>query len=97
MQQWTQEQAIAYEAARECITALIGVYMSDLYEEEARDVPRLEVVAQLHERVGQVWRERTALKVTDDAAVQKVRSTYGPQVRAAMDAARAANPERLES
>lgn len=85
---WTQEQAIAFESARECITALMAVYTAALSKEEGGPSPRPAVVEELNEKIANLFRERARLQPTDVEAVARVRTVYGPMVRAAMDAAR---------
>jgi len=39
MEQWTQDEAIAFECARECITDLMGIQSGLLCEEENKPSP----------------------------------------------------------
>ena len=89
MQKWTQEQAVAFEAARECITALMAVHTAALATEKNRPDPRSTVVQELRGEIARLFAERSAMRVTDDETVARVLSTYGPQVRAAMERERA--------
>ncbi|SEB25431.1 hypothetical protein [Variovorax sp. YR216] len=88
MEQWTQKQAIDYECARECITALIGVYTSELDEQEARPDPDAVAIAALNETITRLFNERRDLRLTDDEEVARVNSVYGSMVRSAMEATR---------
>jgi hypothetical protein len=88
VEQWTQKQAIDYECARECITALIGVYTSDLYAEKARQAPDQAVIDRLNAEITRLFRERQDLRLTDAAEVARVTAEYGPMVRTAMEAKR---------
>ena len=38
MAKWTQEQAVAFECARECITDMMGICSTKIAEEEARPI-----------------------------------------------------------
>lgn len=88
MEQWTQKEAIDYECARECITALIGVYVGQRHDEEARAAPDREIISRLDDSISQLWEERRNLQVTDAAELARVIGTYGPMVRTAMEAER---------
>ncbi|MCL2716825.1 MAG: hypothetical protein FWD68_20270 [Alphaproteobacteria bacterium] len=93
MQKWTQDQAIAYECARECITDLRGILTGQIYEESAKPNPDSERLANLRAERSRLFKERAALRVNDDAAVARVRAEYGARVRslrAAEDAPQAA-------
>lgn len=88
MEQWTQEEAIAYECARECITALIGVYTSELYGERARSAPDQAVIDRINQKIDRLFAERMDLKLTDHAEVARVTAEYGALVRASNEAKR---------
>ncbi len=92
---WTQEQAIAFESARECLTSLMSVYTAALAEEEARREPRPAMVSELNKKIAHLFRERAALQPTDVDAVTRVSTEYGPLLRAAMEAERKLHPELL--
>ncbi|MDM0029141.1 hypothetical protein [Variovorax saccharolyticus] len=86
--QWTQEQAIAFESARECITAMVAVHTAELAEEKQRPEPRPEVMNDIRDEINRLFAERAGMHVNDDETVRRVREIYGPKVRAAMEQAR---------
>ncbi|MCL2716203.1 MAG: hypothetical protein FWD68_16965 [Alphaproteobacteria bacterium] len=81
MEKWTQDQAIAYECACDCITDLRGILTAQIYEESARPRPDSERLACLQAERSRLFHERAALCVTDDAAVARVRAEYGAWFR----------------
>lgn len=70
---YTQDEAIAYECACECITHLSAIYTSELYNDnpspERRAALELEQI-RLHE-------ERRTLRVKDHDKIARIRSEYG--------------------
>ncbi len=42
---WTQDEAIAFECARECITDFMGLYYTAIADEEEKPAPNLEKIA----------------------------------------------------
>ena len=79
---WTQEQAVAFESARECITDLAGIYTGLIEDERHKATPNARVIASLREKRSALVRERAALHVQDAADVARVRREYGAQIRA---------------
>lgn len=79
--QWTQEEAIAFEAARECITDLMAIRTGQIEEEAQRPTPDPAHIEALRADRVRLHHERASLGVTDHAAVARVRSEYGAFVR----------------
>lgn len=79
---WTQDEAIAYEAARECITDLMTIHFGQLHQERCRLCPDAGRVAALESEVAKLHKQRASLRVTGHAEVARVRSEYGAIVRA---------------
>lgn len=90
---WTQEQAIAFESARECITALMSILTAQLADEEALHGPESPRAKVINDRITVLFKERAALLPTDVDAVGRARREYGAEVRAAIEAERARHPE----
>ena len=78
---WTQEQAIAFECARECITDMMGICSAAIAQEKARPAPDKLRLAQLRADRASLARERATLMVGDTDRVTMVRSVYGARVR----------------
>lgn len=93
MEQWTQKQAIDYECARECITALIGVYTSQIYQERASASLDQAKIEHLNAEITRLFDERRNLQLTDDVEVSRINSEYGSLVRSAMEAKRSLRAE----
>jgi hypothetical protein len=79
---WTQDEAIAFEVARETINHVMSICTSDLADEERRPVPDAAVVAELSARRAQLHQERTSLRLKDHAEVARITKEYGALVRA---------------
>ena len=82
MQQWTQDQAIAFECAREVITDMMAICTGRIADERTKKSPDTELIATLRADRSRLHQERTALHVTDDANVARIRAEYGAIVRA---------------
>ena len=78
---WTQDDAIAYETARECLNDLIGIY-TDLVERERVSLnPDGAKVAEYNARRLCLAAERQDLRLHDSAAVERVSRVYGALIR----------------
>src|SRR3546814_10608238 len=89
---WTQDQAIAYEAALEAINDVIAGYSAQIAIERNASPPNIHRMEWLRMRVRQARDVAESLDVTDDASVQQVLSEYSAIVRA-RDAAEARSEE----
>ena len=85
---WTQDQAIAYEAALEAINDVIAGYSEQIDAEENSPHPNAQRLAWLAMRVSHARDEAHSLEVNDDASVRQVLAEYCAIVRA-RDAAEA--------
>lgn len=78
---WTQEQAVAFEAARECLGDVIAICVASIADEEAKALPDAERLAKLETELAALTKKRRELKLTDAEGVAQVRAFYGAQVR----------------
>jgi hypothetical protein len=85
---WTQDQAIAYEAALEAINDMIAGYSEQIAMEEQRIAPSASRIAWLEMRTDQATDVMDSLNVTDTENVRQVLIEYNAMVRA-RDAAEA--------
>ena len=79
---WTQDQAIAYEAALEAINDVIAGYSEQLAQEQDRAPRNAARIAWLEMRTDQAEATRHALNVADDANVRQTLLEYSAIVRA---------------
>lgn len=79
---WTQDQAIAYEAALEAINDVIAGYSEQIAREDTCATPDAARVAWLNIRIDQATGVMHALNVTDSENVQNALSEYSAMVRA---------------
>lgn len=75
---WTQDDAIAFESARECITHLMAICTDELHNRNATSERRTEVDAE-RQRLARELRE---LHVHDHAKIERIRRDYGQRIRA---------------
>lgn len=85
---WTQEQAIAYEAALEAINDMIAGYSEQIAMEQQRPTPDAARIDWLEMRTDQATAVMDSLNVTDTENVCQVLIEYNAMVRA-RDAAEA--------
>lgn len=74
MTRWTQEESVAFESARECITHLMAIC-------SARIASGRLTAAQVEDarrRRSSLAAERASLRVTDHGEVRRIRNEYGP-------------------
>ncbi|WP_339584685.1 hypothetical protein [Aquabacterium sp. G14] len=81
MAKWTQEQAVAFECARECITDMMGICSAKIAEEECKTDPDRAVLTELENELTRLARERSSLTITDDERIATVRRQYGEVIR----------------
>lgn len=79
---WTQDQAIAFEAALEAVNDVIAGYSEQIYIEENSRQPDAAHIAWLNMRIDQTVDVMQALRVTDTANVQQVLMEFSAIVRA---------------
>jgi len=82
MQKWTQDEAIAFECAREVITDLRAIITDQIHTESSKDSPDTNKIEKLHAESSRLFRERYALRVKDHIEVARIRKEYGTKVRA---------------
>lgn len=79
---WSQDEVVAYESARECLTHLMAIYSGAIHEERSRadfDETRLMGLMESRNRLA---KERDRLHVTDGSAIERVRNDCGSLIRA---------------
>jgi hypothetical protein len=79
---WTQDEAIAFEVAREAINHVMSIYTSAIADQERRPEQDTAIIASLEARLTSLHRERTALRLKDHAEIARIRKEYGAFVRA---------------
>ncbi len=79
---WTQDEAVAFECAREAITELMSIYTSRITRELARTVEDSELLKSLREERSRLAAERLALRVDQHADIARIRREYGAAIRA---------------
>lgn len=85
MQHWTQDEAIAFECAREVITDMMAIQTAQIVEEGSKATPDADRLASLRAERSRLAQERAALHVDDLAAVARIRTEYGAIIRARRD------------
>lgn len=89
MQKWTQDEAIAFECAREVITDLRAILTGQIADESSKEQPDAQKLERLYAESSRLFRERAELRLKDHEAVARARSEYGARVRAWREGRRA--------
>lgn len=79
---WTQDEAIAFECARECITDMIGICSSAIFAEKEKAFPDQDQIEKLEARMFELVGERRDLRLKDHDPIAKIRAEYGAYIRA---------------
>ena len=79
---WTQDEAIAFECACDCIGDMMAIYSARIADEKLKDVPDAGNLAEMYAARTKLAHERLALHVTDHANIARIRAEYGAIVRA---------------
>lgn len=79
MENWTQEEAIAFECARECITHMMAICSGALHDNPS-DERRAELVAERN----RLAVEQRTLRLKDHAEIARIRTEYGAIIRASI-------------
>lgn len=77
-----QEEAVAFECARECISDMMAIYSGRLAEEEAKPQPDCQQIELMRTERSRLARERSELRLHDHANVARIMNEYGAAVRA---------------
>jgi hypothetical protein len=80
--QWTQDEAIAFECASECITDMMAIHTRRIADEMRNDFPDIDKLAEMRAARTRLAQERTTLHVHDHANIARIRTDYGAIVRA---------------
>jgi hypothetical protein len=79
---WTQDEAIAFESARDCINGMIAVCSRAIADEKSKPEPDELRMSELKNYVHDLARERRELHVTDYEKIETIRREYGSLLRA---------------
>lgn len=78
---WTQDEAVAFESARECITDWISVLISQIHQELSQTTADARRISELEDECTRLHAERSGLRVGDADRIAYVRAKYGTLVR----------------
>jgi hypothetical protein len=78
---WSQDEAIAFECAREAISHLMAIYTARIAAQEVQRAPDDEDLAALQAERSRLARERAGLHVSSHVEIARIRAEYGAAVR----------------
>lgn len=82
MQKWSQDQAVAFECAHECIVDLMGICSAELADLEGAADGCADHAERIERRMADLAAELRRLHVTDTDHIERVRLDYGQEIRA---------------
>lgn len=80
--EWTQDEAIAFECAREVITDMMAICTGQISDESSKATPDADRMAKLRAERSKLSQERAALHIADQLDIARIRTNYGAIVRA---------------
>jgi len=79
---WTQDEAIAFECAKEAITDMMAIFSSQIDEETRKPQPDQQRLSELKAELFSLGREQITLRGNDQNTIAKIRREYGAKIRA---------------
>jgi hypothetical protein len=79
---WTEDEAIAFECARETITDMMAICSRKIAQEQEKLEPDNEHLALLEAELARLAGERAALHGLDHVEIARIRAYYGAITRA---------------
>jgi hypothetical protein len=81
MQKWTQDEAVAFECARECITDVMAICSAQIADEKSTANPNAARVQALEVELVRLAGERAKLRGSQADEIARIRDTYGKLIR----------------
>jgi hypothetical protein len=81
MSLWTQEEAIYFEAAKECIGHWIAIHSEQISIESAKDSPDFDLLQNLRRERFRLCDERRDMPFDDPKKIELIRQCYGVLIR----------------
>ncbi|HKP61488.1 MAG TPA: hypothetical protein VJV78_32385 [Polyangiales bacterium] len=79
--EWSQDQAVKYEVAREAITALMAFRSQWIFDEEGSAAPDLAAIESWRAERAAFAAELRSLDVRDQKTLARICELYGPEIR----------------
>jgi hypothetical protein len=79
--EWTHEDCVQYEVAREAITALMAFRSQWIFDEQQKPAPDLETIAGWRAERSQLAAQLQGLDVRDKDTVKRICREYGPEIK----------------
>jgi hypothetical protein len=78
---WTQEEAISFEAAKDCIGHWIAIHSEQIFDEKNKDFPDLFILKKLTDERSRLCDERREMPFDDPEKIAFIRHYYGALIR----------------
>ena len=78
---WTQEEAIAYECARETMNDMVAICSSRIAKEKKKANPNLQKIQSLYSQRLKFLKERDLISLHDQETIQKIFKNYGSKIK----------------
>lgn len=80
MSHWTQNEAIAFECAREAITDIIAIRTDQITQEAGKNQPDIVLLAKLRSKRSLLVQKRMVLHIEQQDKISRIRKRYGSVV-----------------
>ena len=78
---WTQDEAIAFESARETIGHLMAIYSALMDKEKMKPTPDWQQIMSLKAKRSALALERTNLNIKDYKDIARIEQEYGLKIK----------------
>jgi hypothetical protein len=79
---WTQEEAIAFECAKETVGHMIAICSSLIAKEEMKSPKSEQRIMELEAKSSKFTAERRSLRLKDKVEVERINREYGSKIKA---------------
>ena len=79
---WTQDEAVAFESARETIGNFIAICSSLMAQEKIKENPDIQKIKLLREKQSSLATERLNLRLKDHENISRIEQEYGLKIKA---------------
>ena len=78
---WTQDEAIAYECAKETLGYMRSICTTLMDEEKKRTKPNDQYIKELKKKYDDLWGEQERLRLKDSEHIKKINVEYGKAIK----------------
>jgi hypothetical protein len=81
MEQWTHEQAVNFEVAKEFIGYMVAIQSNEIWKEKNKENPNQIKIESLELKRTKYLNELSDIKLTDFEKIKYIKKTYGQIIK----------------